>query len=236
MLPCKKNAAIATAIPASGSLRTSTPSIAASLYQKSITGIVGRPRTSLSALTGLVQLPFRYDYAGRGPFDEPSGRETKGYDALSRLYETASGDHLLLCASEADLPRFGKVEGLRGIVEMAAPDREAYLAGPFLSAPAETWQQRLQEADIGVSLCENIETIRSRSARIADGTPGIDQAAIPSRSSRIIRAGTPSPSSTLSPSVRLSARSRPSRRRRSTEPPRAPFSGPWTTPTPRSIG
>jgi crotonobetainyl-CoA:carnitine CoA-transferase CaiB-like acyl-CoA transferase len=149
--------------------------IAAALYQKSRTGIVGRPRTSLSALTGLAQIPFCYDYADRGPFDEPSGRETKGYNALSRLYETASGDHLLLCASEADLPRFGKVEGLRGIVEMATSDREAYLAGAFLTAPAETWQERLQQADIGVSLCENIETIRGRSARIADGAPGIDR-------------------------------------------------------------
>ena len=44
-----------------------------------------------------------------------------------------------------------------------------------MTALAETSQQRLRGADIGVSLCENIETIRSRSARIADGTPGIDR-------------------------------------------------------------
>ncbi|MEI2301928.1 CoA transferase [Ensifer sp. MJa1] len=149
--------------------------IAAALYQKSRTGIIGRPRTSLSALTGLAQIPFCYDYAGRDPFDEPSGREIKGYHALLRLYETSSGEHLLLCASEADLPRFEKVEGLKGIPEMAASDREAYLARAFMTAPAETWQRRLQAADIGVSLCENIETIRSRSARIADGTPGTDR-------------------------------------------------------------
>lgn len=149
--------------------------IAAALYQKSRTGVIGRPRTSLSALTGLAQIPFCYDYANRGPFDEPSGRETKGYNALSQLYETASGDHILLCASEVDLPRFGRAAGLEAIVEMAASDREAYLAKAFMTAPAETWQQRLQKADIGVSLCENIEEIRSRSARIADGTPGIDR-------------------------------------------------------------
>lgn len=149
--------------------------VAAALYQKSRTGVIGRPRTSLSALTGLAQIPFCYDYANRGPFDEPSGRETKGYNALSQLYETASGDHILLCASEVDLPRFGRAEGLEAIVEMTASDREAYLAKAFMTAPAETWQQRLQKADIGVSLCENIEEIRSRSARIADGTPGIDR-------------------------------------------------------------
>lgn len=149
--------------------------IAAALYQKSRTGVIGRPRTSLSALTGLAQIPFCYDYANRGPFDEPSGSETKGYSALSQLYETASGDHILLCASEVDLPRFGRAEGLEAIVEMAASDREAYLAKAFMTAPAGTWQQRLQKADIGVSLCENIEEIRSRSARIADGTPGLDR-------------------------------------------------------------
>ncbi|QFI69984.1 CoA transferase [Sinorhizobium alkalisoli] len=149
--------------------------VAAALYQKSRTGIVGRPRTSLSALTGLAQIPFCYDYQGRRPFDEPAGRETRGYDAMSRLYQTASGDYLLLCASEADLPRFEKVEGLRGLPSMPASDREIYLAQAFMTAPAETWQQRLLQADIGVSLCENIETIRSRSARIADGRPGTDR-------------------------------------------------------------
>lgn len=149
--------------------------IAAALYQRSKTGVVGRPRTSLSALTGLAQIPFCYDYQGRRPFDEPAGRETKGYDALSRLYETVSGEHLLLCASETDLPRFERVEGLRELASMAAADREAWLTQVFMTAPAEAWQQRLLRADIGVSLCENIETIRSRSARVADDTPGTDR-------------------------------------------------------------
>lgn len=89
---------------------------------------------------------------------------------------------------------------------MAASDREAYLAKAFMTAPAETWQQRLQKADIGVSLCENIEEIRSRSARIADGTPGIDRGSYSFSVFQTIRAGTPSLSSTPSPSVRQSAR------------------------------
>ncbi|WP_018238093.1 CoA transferase [Ensifer sp. BR816] len=149
--------------------------VAAALYQKSKTGIVGRPRTSLSALTGLAQIPFCYEYEGRGPFDEPSGRDIKGYDALSRLYETGSGDYLLLCATEKDLPRLITVEGLEGLDSVAVPDREGWLARAFRSAPAETWQHRLLQADVGVSLCENIETIRARSARVSDGTPGTDR-------------------------------------------------------------
>ncbi|MGX5840595.1 CoA transferase [Mesorhizobium sp. ArgA1] len=148
--------------------------VAAALYQKSTTGIVGRPRTSLSALTGLAQIPFCYDYDGRQPFDEPAGRETKGFDVLSRLYETASGGSILLCADDADLPRLDTVEGLRGLASIPKPEREGHLASAFLTEPAETWQQRLVHADIGASLCENIETIRSRSARTADGKPGIE--------------------------------------------------------------
>ncbi|MEP9387716.1 CoA transferase [Mesorhizobium sp. KR9-304] len=149
--------------------------VAAALYQKLRTGVVGRPRTSLSALTGLAQIPFCYDYEGRGPFDEPSGREIKGYDALSRLYETGSGDYLLLCAAEADLPRLASVEGLQGIGSVAAADREGFIARAFMSTSAETWQNRLLLADVGVSLCQNIETIRAGNSRVADGTPGIDR-------------------------------------------------------------
>ncbi|MBZ9706779.1 CoA transferase [Mesorhizobium sp. ESP7-2] len=148
--------------------------VAAALFQKSTTGVVGRPRTSLSALTGLAQIPFCYDYEGRRPFDEPAGRETKGFDPLSRLYETASGGSILLCASDADLPRFETVEGLTGLASIPEPDRETHLAKIFMTEPAEIWQQRLVEADIGASPCENIETIRDRNARMADGRPGTE--------------------------------------------------------------
>ncbi|WP_095081817.1 CoA transferase [Mesorhizobium sophorae] len=148
--------------------------VAAALYQKSTTGVVGRPRTSLSALTGLAQIPFCYDYEGRQPFDEPAGRETKGFDALSRLYETASGGSILLCAGEADLRRLETIEGLSGLASIPKPERGAHLARTFMTASAEIWQQRLVDVDIGASLCENIETIRRRSARMADGKPGTE--------------------------------------------------------------
>ncbi|MDW5318520.1 CoA transferase [Rhizobium sp. PL01] len=148
---------------------------AAALYQKSTTGVVGRPRTSLSALTGLAQIPFCYDYAGRQPFNEPAGRETMGFDALSRVYETADGGAILLAASEADLPRFAVIEGLEDLPSMPSLDRAAYLARTFATASAETWQRRLIVADIGASLCENLGSIRSRGARVADGTPGTER-------------------------------------------------------------
>ena len=149
--------------------------VAAALYQKLRTGRTGRPRTSLSALSGLAQIPFCYDYPKRGPFDEPAGRNAVGYNALSRFYPTASERFVLLCASEADLARFEDVEGLQGFSKVSNEARAAFLANAFATADAEGWVARLQAANIGAAVCEDIETLRAQTSRPADGKPGTEQ-------------------------------------------------------------
>ena len=93
--------------------------IAAALYQKQVNGKVGRARTSLSALSGLAQIPFCFDYIGRAPFDEPSGPAARGYDALHRLYK-AQDRWIVLAASERDLPRFRMVDSLENFETVSA--------------------------------------------------------------------------------------------------------------------
>ena len=149
--------------------------IATALYQKLKTGRIGRPRTSLSALSGLAQIPFCYDYERRGLFDEPSGREINGYDDLVRFYYTASDRFLLLSAEEGDLPKLNAVQGLEGVIDVPRERRAAFLATAFMSARASEWAERLQAADIGATVCENIEAIRAYNSRPADGTPGTDR-------------------------------------------------------------
>jgi len=149
--------------------------VAAALYQKLRTGRIGRPRTSLSALTGLAQMPFCYDYERRGLFDEPSGRAVKGYDALTRFYFTASNQYVLLSAYEADVSRLGAVKGLEGFQDLPKEAREAFLEKAFMTASAEDWAKRLQAADVGGVICENIESLRAANTRKADGAPGTDR-------------------------------------------------------------
>jgi crotonobetainyl-CoA:carnitine CoA-transferase CaiB-like acyl-CoA transferase len=149
--------------------------IAAALYQKLRTGKVGRPRTSLSALSGLAQMPFCYDYLRRAPFNEPSGREVVGYDALHRLYRCASDRFILLCASEHDLSRLDRVQGLEGVSQLGHAQRAAFLAEAFAKASADDWVARLQSANVGAAVCDNIESIRRVNSRSDDGKPGIDQ-------------------------------------------------------------
>lgn len=149
--------------------------LAAALYHKAKTSQTARARTSLSALSGLLQSPFCYDYSARGPFNEPSGLNAKGYDALTCLYETASCRSLLLNALEGDLPRFAEIEGLEGLADMPKEDRASFLAAAIRKASADEWLSRSNAADIGAAICENIASIRSANSRHADGAPGIEQ-------------------------------------------------------------
>lgn len=149
--------------------------IATAIYQKAKTGQTVRARTSLSALSGLLQIPFCYDYAGREPFDEPSGLHAKGYDALIHLYETDSGRSLLLNALEQDLPRLGELEGLEGLAYVPVKDRASFLAKAIRKISAEDWLSRFNAANIGAALCDSIAAIRSANSRPADDTPGTDR-------------------------------------------------------------
>jgi len=149
--------------------------IAAGLYQNLKTGNAGRARTSLSALSGLAQIPFCYDYERRGLFDEPAGREASGYDELTRFYYTSSDRFILLSANEEDVEILDQVEGLEGLSEIQKEERASFLASAFLAASAEDWLIRLKGADIGVAICENIENLRVHYSRPADGTSGIDR-------------------------------------------------------------
>lgn len=145
--------------------------VAAALYQKHRFGRIGRGRTSLSSNSGLLQVPFAFDFKGRGLFNEPSGPEASGYDALTRFYSTASR-HLLLSAYESDLPLFRNVEGLEELPDLPEEERAAFLAYAFLSQPASEWIARLQAADIGAVICENLDSLRAMNLRDADGEPG----------------------------------------------------------------
>ncbi|WP_439886305.1 CoA transferase [Pseudomonas sp. MBLB4123] len=146
--------------------------MAVSIYHKLKTGQATRARTSLSAITNLAQLSFAFDYAGRAPFDEPSGREVLGHHALSHFYQTADG-WLYLDAKPAELAKLERIEGLAGIA--AAPDVGAFLEQALQAAPAAYWAEQLQAADIAAAVPMSIESLREQYSRDGDGSVGIDR-------------------------------------------------------------
>src|SRR6185369_3528588 len=83
--------------------------------------------------------------------------------------------YLLLCAMEEDLPKLDAVDGLQGVMSAMPGERAALLEAAFLKLPVEEWCRKLHAVDVGVAPCDNIESIRARMTREADGTTGIDR-------------------------------------------------------------
>ncbi len=145
--------------------------MAVALYRRHRTGETSRARTSLSAVTNLAQAPFAFDYEGRAPFDEPSGREALGNHPLSHFYPTAEG-WIFIDAAPSDLARLEQVEGLAGI--SSAGDKGEFLTRALAAAPADYWARVLQDADIAAAVPQSIEHLRETYSREADGTPGTE--------------------------------------------------------------
>lgn len=146
--------------------------MAVSLYNKLRTGEATRARTSLSAVTNIAQVTFAFDYEGRAPFNEASGRHALGNNALSHFYETSDG-WLFLDASEKDIPAISQIPGLKGIT--FTQDLSAFLNAAFKTGTAELWVQSLQAVGVPAATPQSIEQLRAENSRLADGTVGIDR-------------------------------------------------------------
>ena len=147
-------------------------SIALALYLKHKTGQVTRARTSLSAVTNMAQLPYAYDFNGRAPFNEPSGRNALGNHPLSHFYPTQDG-WIFIDASPAELDKLESIEGMKGI--SLASDRHAFLQASFKSATTNYWVDVLHSADIAAAEPLSMQQLRDKYSRVADGAVGIDK-------------------------------------------------------------
>ncbi|WP_136681183.1 CoA transferase [Neptunomonas sp. XY-337] len=146
--------------------------MALAIYHKHKTGIVSRTRTSLSAVTNLAQVPFAFDYEGRAPFNEASGREALGNHELSYFYQTADG-WIFLDSNTQELPKLAAIEGLAGVESTS--DVRSFLTEAFAQASTDYWIDVLHSADIAAATPLSIETLREQYSRIADGSSGIDK-------------------------------------------------------------
>lgn len=144
-------------------------SMAMALYARERDNDCKRVHTSLSALGGLLQAQFCYDFDGRPAFDEPRGPDARGYNALSRLYH-AQDDWLFL-----DMERYTHhaERAFPGFID--ASDKESFLTDMFKTDTAENWVDTLQNIGIPASVINNIKNLRSTYVRDADATPGIDK-------------------------------------------------------------
>lgn len=143
--------------------------VAAALYLRHRTGRVGRPKTSLSALSGLAQIPFCFDFRGRGPFNEPSGPFVRGYHALESLYEAEDGWMMLAC-QESDL---SSLEAVVGKLPEGDEEREAYLIRVLATRSRGEWVEQLQMYNLAAAPCGKMEALRTEYSRPYDDSCGV---------------------------------------------------------------
>lgn len=146
-------------------------SMALAIFHKMRTGEISRARTSLSAVTNLAQIPFAFDYEGRAPFDEPSGREALGNNDLSHFYQTQDG-WIFLDSNPSELAILETIPELATIRESAK--LKDYLVQAFKNKSSAYWEKVLHEKDIAAAVPISIGTLRENYSRVADGRVGFD--------------------------------------------------------------
>ncbi|WP_115896272.1 CoA transferase [Marinomonas pollencensis] len=146
--------------------------LAVALYQKRKTGKVSRVRTSLSAVANIAQIPFAFDYEGRAPFDEPSGREALGNHPFSHFYQTSDG-WLFLDSDQSEIEKMNSIRGLEGI--WFSHDPMFFLANKFKKHSTSYWLEVFSQADIAAAEPLSIQTLREENSRLSDNTSGIER-------------------------------------------------------------
>ncbi|WP_441258712.1 CoA transferase [Bradyrhizobium sp. 521_C7_N1_3] len=89
--------------------------VAAALYQKSKIGRVWRPRRSLTALSGLLQIPIATTFQGGSHLTNPSVLMPRASAHWRAPTWRAVADSIMLNDLVSDLPRLARVDGLQGI-------------------------------------------------------------------------------------------------------------------------
>lgn len=110
------------------------------LERKRCTGKGGIARASLAAAGQLLQSPFMYDYAGRGPFDEPSGRQARGWGPYYHCYQAAD-QWLFFGAPKEQHLALQAVEELSHI-EGHGDEILQQLQDAFVQQPLAYWQSK----------------------------------------------------------------------------------------------
>ena len=133
--------------------------VSTALYQREHTGKTDIAQTSLCAAGQLLQIPFMYDFEGREPFDEPSGRYTKGYGPFHRFYEATDAWFFLACGEDI-IDCLEAIAELKGVSAVAPNELEDFLSNKFKTRNAKYWVDELIKVDLGASEMGSLAGLR----------------------------------------------------------------------------
>ncbi|MFQ5566684.1 MAG: CoA transferase, partial [Paracoccaceae bacterium] len=136
--------------------------LGAALVRREATGRGGLARASLAAAGNLIQAPFIYDFAGRVPFDEPSGRAVRGWGPFYHCYEAADAWFFLAAPIERT-DALARVPELADLAHLPEAALTPALAERFATEPLAHWQAALAQGTTAVMQLANLADTRDES-------------------------------------------------------------------------
>ena len=123
--------------------------LGAALERVRLTGKGGTARAALAAAGEMIQAQFMYDYAGRAPFDEPSGRTVQGWGPFYHCYEAADG-WMFFAAPTARHAALERVPDLQDLAQSDEVELTVLLAGRFATQKIAHWADRFAGTTVGI--------------------------------------------------------------------------------------
>ncbi|WP_170763039.1 CoA transferase [Ruegeria lacuscaerulensis] len=121
------------------------------------TGQGGIARASLAGAGNLIQAQFMFDYDGRAPFNEPTGREALGWGPFYHCYEAAD-QWMFFAAPTEQRAALAGVPELADLADAATDDLHGALADRFRLKPIAYWRQAFTGTSTVVPLASLHET------------------------------------------------------------------------------
>lgn len=123
--------------------------LGAALERLRITGKGGVARASLASAGELIQAQFMYDFDDRGPFDEPCGRDARGWGPFYRCYEAADG-WMFFAAPTLRHAALKRVPELADLAASEEIDLETALSQRFAAHPTDHWAHRFSGSSAAI--------------------------------------------------------------------------------------
>ncbi|MEL6410981.1 MAG: CoA transferase [Pseudomonadota bacterium] len=145
-------------------------SLGAALERLKETGKGGVARASLAAAGNLIQAQFMYDYEGRAPFDEPSGREVLGWGPFYHCYKAAD-DWFFFAAPTEQQTALGRCRELSDLMDLPMSDLQRALAERFAKKPLAYWRDALSQGSTTVVPLASLHSTRDASLQLESEGP-----------------------------------------------------------------